>query len=51
MGIRGLMWTLPAGHILYHCGYSWEVGDDFTVILRQSSIFSRYPFPSFCHLE
>ncbi|EDQ86780.1 uncharacterized protein MONBRDRAFT_27882 [Monosiga brevicollis MX1] len=25
MGIRGLLWTLPAGHILHHAGYSWHI--------------------------
>eukprot|EP00055_Hartaetosiga_balthica_P005409 m.15830 g.15830 ORF g.15830 m.15830 type:complete len:406 (+) comp4529_c1_seq1:103-1320(+) len=24
MGVRGLLWTLPAGHFLYRNGYSWK---------------------------
>eukprot|EP00043_Microstomoeca_roanoka_P005120 m.53694 g.53694 ORF g.53694 m.53694 type:complete len:422 (+) comp12818_c0_seq2:152-1417(+) len=24
MGMRGLMWTLPAGQILHRCGYGWQ---------------------------
>jgi hypothetical protein len=25
MGLRGLAWTMPVGHIMYHAGFSWQV--------------------------
>lgn len=25
MGLRGLLWTLPAGHFLMQCGLGWQV--------------------------
>ena len=53
MGIRGLAWTMPAGHIMYHAGYSWQVrrtrcaGEIKPVhASRAGSCCSPRPFPS-----